>query len=107
MKTRTIALAALAIAALGGQLISTAAVPLRDANTSTLIEEPQSDPQPCTRAALTIKEGETDAAMGGVRRTPYTLTNVSKTPCVLNGYVSLELLNKAGVMVKRATKQKT
>jgi len=45
--------------------------------------------------------------MGGVRRTPYTLTNVSQTPCVLKGYVSLELLNKAGAMVKRATKQKT
>src|SRR5580765_7225169 len=105
MKTRTIALAVLAIAALGGQLMSTGAVPLWNANTSHSVEEPQTDPQPCTRAALTIKEGETDAAMGGVRRTPYTLTNVSKTPCVLKGYVSLELLNKAGTVVKRATRQ--
>ena len=106
MKTRTIALAVLAITTLGGQLIS-GAVTLQDTNPSTSIEAPQTDPQPCTRAALTIKEGETDAAMGGVRRTPYTLTNVSKTPCVLKGHVSLELLNKAGAIVKRATKQKT
>ena len=45
--------------------------------------------------------------MGGVRRTPFTLTNVSNAQCVLNGYVSLELLNKAGAVVKRAIKQKT
>ncbi len=104
MKTRTVALAVLAIAAFGGQLISGAA-PLRDADAAVVA--PQADPQPCTRAALTIKEGETDAAMGGVRRTPYTLTNVSKSPCVLKGYASLELLNKAGAVVKRATQQKT
>ena len=67
----------------------------------------QSNAQPCAREALSIKEGETDAAMGGVRRTPFVLTNVSKAPCTLEGYPSLELLNKAGTLVKRATKQKS
>ena len=68
---------------------------------------PQSAAQPCGREDLSIKEGETDAAMGGVRRTPYVLTNVSKTPCTLEGYPSLELLNKSGAVVKRATRQKS
>lgn len=67
----------------------------------------QSSTQPCAREDLKIKEGETDAAMGGVRRTPYVLTNASKAPCTLKGYPALELLNKAGAVVKRATKQKT
>ena len=39
--------------------------------------------------------------------TPFVLTNVSKAPCTLEGYASLELLNKAGKLVKRATKQKS
>ena len=67
----------------------------------------QSNPQPCSREDLKIKEGETDAAMGGVRRTPYVLTNASKAACTLNGYAAVELLNKAGAVVKRASKQKT
>jgi hypothetical protein len=66
----------------------------------------QSRAQTCAREDLRIKEGETDAAMGGVRRTPYVITNISKIACTLNGYPSLELLNKAGAVVKRATKQK-
>jgi hypothetical protein len=45
--------------------------------------------------------------MGGVRETPFVLTNVSKAPCTLKGYPSLELVNKAGALVKRATKQKS
>ena len=64
-------------------------------------------PTPCTRESLTIKEGETDAAMGGVRSAPFTLTNVSKAACTLEGYPSLELLSKTGAVVKRATKQKS
>jgi uncharacterized protein DUF4232 len=67
----------------------------------------QSGAQTCARQDLRIKEGETDAAMGGVRRTPYVITNVSQTACTLRGYAALELLNKAGAVVKRATKQKT
>ena len=70
-------------------------------------EASQSKPQPCAREDLRIREGETDAAMGGVRQTPYTLTNASKAPCTLEGYPSLELLNSAGAVAKRATKQKT
>ncbi|HYW70651.1 MAG TPA: DUF4232 domain-containing protein [Pyrinomonadaceae bacterium] len=61
----------------------------------------------CERADLKIKEGETDAAMGGVRRTPFILTNASASACTLKGYVALELLNQAGAVVKRATKQKS
>jgi len=45
--------------------------------------------------------------MGGVRRAPFTITNVSKSACVLDGYPLLELLNKAGAVVKRATKEET
>jgi len=82
-------------------------VGLRDATTFGVREVHQSNVQPCTRGALKIKEGETDAAMGGVRRTPYVLTNISQSPCTLHGYPSLELLNNAGVVIKRATKQKT
>jgi len=70
-------------------------------------EMPQSNVRPCAREALKIKEGETDAAMGGVRRTPYVLTNISQSPCTLQDYPSLELLNNAGAVIKRATKQKT
>jgi hypothetical protein len=66
---------------------------------------PQST-KPCAREDLTIKEGETDAAMGGVRQTPFVLTNVSRTPCTVEGYPRLELFNKRGALVKRATKQK-
>jgi len=60
----------------------------------------------CRREALSIKEGETDAAMGGVRQTPYTLTNTSATACTLAGYPSIELLNRQGKVVRRSTKQK-
>jgi hypothetical protein len=60
----------------------------------------------CAREDLSIKEGETDAAMGGVRRTPFVITNTSKAPCTLTGYPSLELLKKTGAVVKRATQQK-
>ena len=79
----------------------------RDGRTFGVREIYQSNLQPCAREALKIKEGETDAAMGGVRRTPYVLTNISQSPCTLQGYPSLELLNNAGVVIKRATKQKT
>ena len=61
----------------------------------------------CVREDLRIKEGETDAAMGGVRGTPYIFTNISSSACMLNGYPALELLNQKGVVVRRATKQKS
>ena len=60
----------------------------------------------CRREALSIKEGETDAAMGGVRQTPYTLTNTSSSPCTLEGYPSVEVLNRQGKVVRRSKKQK-
>ena len=60
----------------------------------------------CRREALSIKEGETDAAMGGVRQTPYTLTNTSSSPCTLEGYPSVEVMNRQGKVVRRSKKQK-
>ena len=61
----------------------------------------------CRREDLSIKEGETDAAMGGVRVTPYILTNTSSSACTLDGYPSVELLNGRGAVVKRSTQQKS
>ena len=61
----------------------------------------------CIREDLRIKEGETDAAMGGVRETPYIFTNISSSACTLDGYPALELLNQKGIVVRRATKQKS
>ena len=61
----------------------------------------------CVREDLRIKEGETDAAMGGVRETPYIFTNISSSACTLDGYPALELLNQKGMVVRRATKQKS
>ena len=63
--------------------------------------------RPCAREDLRIKEGETDAAMGGVRETPYIFTNVSSSACTLDGYPALELLNQKGAVVRRATKEKS
>lgn len=61
----------------------------------------------CVREDLRIKEGETDAAMGGVRETPYIFTNISSSACTLDGYPALEMLNQKGAVVRRATKQKS
>lgn len=89
------------------QLTTGRSITLPHAGSFRPSEATQSSAQPCARAALSLKEGETDAAMGGVRRTPFVLTNVSKAPCTLEGYPALELLNKAGALVKRAAKQKS
>ncbi|MFN2577242.1 MAG: DUF4232 domain-containing protein [Pyrinomonadaceae bacterium] len=62
--------------------------------------------RPCLREDLKIKEGETDAAMGGVRVTPYIFTNVSSSACTLIGYPALDLLSHTGAVVRRATRQK-
>jgi len=67
----------------------------------------QPQPRPCVREDLRIKEGETDAAMGGVRETPYIFTNVSSSACSLDGYPIVELLNRRGAVVRRASKQKS
>jgi hypothetical protein len=67
----------------------------------------QPQPRPCVRENLRIKEGETDAAMGGVRATPYIFTNVTSSACTLNGYPIVELLNRRGAVVRRASKQKS
>ena len=63
--------------------------------------------RPCVREDLRIKERETDAAMGGVRLTPYIFTNVSSSACTLDGYPALELLNQRGTVIRRATKEKS
>src|SRR3954451_3692165 len=52
--------------------------------------------QQCTRAQLSLKAGDEDAAMGGVRSVNYTFTNTSSTPCTLKGYPGFVLLNRAG-----------
>ena len=59
----------------------------------------------CRREILSLTEGETDAAMGGVRVTPYIFTNISSSTCALGGYPKLELLNRKGLIVRRARKQ--
>lgn len=105
MKMKRIVLAVIGVAAVGGQLSGRSA--WSNAAMRRPIPAPQSNAQPCAREALSIKEGETDAAMGGVRRTPFVLTNVSKAACTLEGYPSIQLLNKAGAVVKRAAKQKS
>ena len=61
----------------------------------------------CTHQDLKVKAGEGNAAMGGVRETPFIFTNVSASPCTLEGYPVLELLNDKGAVIKRATKQKS
>jgi hypothetical protein len=63
--------------------------------------------RPCVRDDLRIKAGETEAAMGGVRVTPYIFTNISSSACTLNGYPNLVLLNQKGAVVRRATKQES
>ena len=59
----------------------------------------------CRRENLSVKEGETDAAMGGVRVTPYVFTSISSSACSLSGYPKLELLNGKGRIVRRARRQ--
>jgi hypothetical protein len=106
MKTLRIALAVITLATVTPQLTAGGKVVVT-AVTFKSFAPPQSNPQPCARENLSIKAGETDAAMGGVRQTPFVLTNVSKAACTIEGYPSLGLLNKAGALVKRATKQKS
>jgi len=62
--------------------------------------------RPCTHPDLKVKSGEGNAAMGGVREQPFIFTNVSASPCMLEGYPGLELLSQKGSVIKRATKQK-
>ena len=103
MKTTRIAFAAITLATVTGQFTFGRA----DTFTLKSFDPPQSNTKPCAREDLTIKEGETDAAMGGARRTPFVLTNASKTPCTLEGYPSLELLNKSVALVTRARKERS
>jgi hypothetical protein len=60
-------------------------------------------PTPCQFSDLSVKEGESDAAMGGVRATDYIFTNKSAAPCTLNGYPRVELTTSKGVVARRAT----
>ena len=94
----------IALAALSPHLLAGGARALPKPETFTSAAAPA---KTCAHEDLRIKEGETDAAMGGVRRTPFVITNIAKAACTLQGYPSFELLNKAGVRVKRATKQKS
>ena len=107
MKIPQIALGLIALAALASQSLAAGELTLPKSVSPNAAEATQSNAKACAHEDLTIKEGETDAAMGGVRRTPFVITNVSKGPCTLRGYPSLELLNKAGALVKRATKPKS
>jgi|GEM_PF-7011722 len=104
---KTVGILVIALVSVVLQVTVNGKVGLGDEPNFGVREMPQSNVLPCAREALKIKEGETDAAMGGVRRTPYVLTNISQSPCTLQGYPSLELLNNAGALIKRATKQKT
>lgn len=97
-----IALSVVILAAIAGHLIVSPALPLPAGVTKEAV---QGAAPACQRTALKIKEGETDAAMGGVRQTPYVLTNAGSSACTLAGYPAVELLNKAGTVIKRATKQ--
>ena len=63
--------------------------------------------RPCTHQDLNVKSGEGNAAMGGVREQPFIFTNVSASPCMLEGYPGLELLSQKGSLIKRASKQKS
>ena len=68
--------------------------------------KPHTVPQtikPCQFTNLSVKEGESDAAMGGVRATDYIFTNKSSAPCTLSGYPRVELTNVKGVVLRRAT----
>jgi len=107
MKTLRMALAVIFPAAVWVQFAAGREVKFPNTLTSKSFDAPQPRTRPCAREDLSIKEGETDAAMGGVRRTPFVLTNISKSPCTLEGYASVELLNKAGALVRRSTKQKS
>lgn len=60
------------------------------------------DARQCARESLSLKEGDGDAAMGGVRATDYVITNTSSSPCTLNGYPRVELMNRQGLIQKRA-----
>lgn len=60
----------------------------------------------CLRQNLSVKEGDTDAAMGGVRLTTYTFTNKSSSPCTLKGYPRVELLSRTGRVARRAVSSK-
>ncbi|MDQ3821260.1 MAG: DUF4232 domain-containing protein [Acidobacteriota bacterium] len=59
----------------------------------------------CLREDLSVKEGDTDAAMGGHRLTTFTFMNKSSSPCTLDGYPRLELLNRAGRVARRAARR--
>jgi hypothetical protein len=50
----------------------------------------------CSRANLTLRFIDTDAAMGGVRSSGYAFKNNGTSTCSLTGFPTLQLLNKAG-----------
>ncbi len=56
----------------------------------------------CHRENLSVKEGNTDAAMGGVRATDFVFTNKSSSACTLNGYPRFEVLDRRGQVRRRA-----
>ena len=106
MRRIRIALMMTAVAAVAGYFIIPGTV-LSEATNPTSSAIVQSNTRSCAGPSLSIKMGESDAAMGGVRSTPFVIKNNSSSPCTLEGYPALELLNQARAVVKRATKQKT
>jgi hypothetical protein len=61
----------------------------------------------CLRENLSLKEGDTDAAMGGVRVTSYIFTNTSSLPCTLKGYPRFEALKRNGLVGRRAVSRES
>lgn len=55
----------------------------------------------CLRENLSVRQTNTDAAMGGVRTIDYSFTNKSSSTCTLKGYPRYELLDKLGRVLRR------
>jgi hypothetical protein len=62
-------------------------------------------PTQCGNNQLSLRHEDEDAAMGGLRNMKFIFTNISASPCTLEGYPRFELLNKLGQPVRggRAT----
>jgi len=59
------------------------------------------DPLACRDSQLSVRDIGGDAAMGGVRSIVYAFRNVSRTPCTLEGYPRIEVLNRSRRVVRR------
>ena len=93
----TLLLLALLVASSSASISQTNFTRVGYVRTSSVTDAPQ-----CVRESLSLKQGETDAAMGGVRVTDFMFTNTSSSACTLNGYPRVELLNRKGRVGRRA-----